>query len=62
MVEFDHGLSHMANKKEKTEYDHFKALHPMSLDSNLEELACRLFELSTKGLEPVWDETKKGTK
>jgi hypothetical protein len=50
----------MANKKEKTEYDPFRTLHPMSLDSNLEELAHRLFELSTKGSEPVWDELKAG--
>lgn len=51
----------MAKKKVKTKYDPFNKLHAMSLDRNLEELARELFELSTKGSKPLWDELKTGS-
>ncbi|WLG82939.1 hypothetical protein PSH97_17630 [Pseudomonas cucumis] len=50
----------MSKKKSKPKYDPFKALHPQSINRDLEDLAKRLFELSTKGSKPIWDELKAG--
>ncbi|MFQ6347162.1 hypothetical protein ACQRBV_01340 [Pseudomonas sp. R11F] len=50
----------MTNKKKKPEYDPFTALHPVSLDSHLEELARKLYEFSSEGSKSTWDEIKTG--
>lgn len=50
----------MAKKKSKTKYDPFNKLHAMTLDGGLEELARELYELSSKGSNPLWDELKAG--
>lgn len=50
----------MTNKKKKPEYDPFTALHPVSLDSHLEELARKLYEFSSEGSKSTWDEIRTG--